>query len=259
MTLARVDDKGDRLVVVNMNAARRGAISKEFYSAILDALERAADPRFRAVIITSEGGYFCAGGDLNVLIERSKMSLDERKETIEGLHRLIRAIRNAPVPVIAAVEGGAAGAGASIALACDMVVAGEGAQFIASYVKAGLVPDGGLTASLSRMIPRQLAMEMCLLARPVPAERMAALGVVSAVVPAGGADVAADELADALARGPRRAQGVIRNLVASAYEESEAAQLDSERDAMAEAQGGAEAAEGISAFLDKRRPDFSKT
>jgi 2-(1,2-epoxy-1,2-dihydrophenyl)acetyl-CoA isomerase len=99
-------------------------------------------------------------------------------------------------------------------------------------------------------------MEMCLLGCPVTAERMAGLGVVNQLVAPGGADAAAHELADALARGPRAAQQVIRALVSQAYETPEADQLDAERDAMARALGSAEAAEGIQAFLDKRPPDF---
>ncbi len=257
MALARVDDKGDRLVVVNMNAARRGALSPDLYAAITQAVEQAAQPRIRAVLLTSEGGFFCAGGDLNVLIERRKMGEDERRAQIEKLHDRIRAIRACPVPVIAAVEGGAAGAGLSIALACDLIVAAEDAQFTAAYVKAGLVPDGGLTAALARALPRPLAMEMCLLGRPVAAERMAALGAVNLLTPPGRAEAAAHELADALARGPRGAQGAIRSMVAAAYDSAEAEQLTRERDAMARATGSAEAAEGIAAFLEKRKPDWS--
>ena len=254
--LARIDDLGDRLVVVNCNAARRGALSPDLYAAIVQATDRAADPRIRALILTSEGGYFCAGGDLTVLISRRELNENERRARIEELHRLMRAIRACPVPVIAAVEGGAAGAGASLALACDLIVAAEDARFIAAYVKAGLVPDGGLTASLARLLPRPLAMEMCLLARPVEAKRMADLGAINAVVPAGEADAAAHALADALAQGPAEAQRVIRGLVSTAYETTEAAQLDAERDAMGRATGGAEAAEGIAAFLEKRKPVF---
>ena len=254
--LARLDDRGDRLVVVNMNATKRGALSADLYSVIARAMAEAAQPRIRAVILTSEGGFFCAGGDLTMLIERRDLSEAERRDRIEGLHDLIRAIRTAPVPVIAAIEGGAAGAGASLALACDLIVAAKGARFVAAYVKAGLVPDGGLTASLARLIPRSAAMEMCLLGRPVTAERLAELGVVNQLVEAGGADAGADALADALARGPRDAQRVIRGLVSDAYQTPEAAQLDAERDAMARALGSAEAAEGIQAFLDKRPPDF---
>ncbi|SDC43811.1 oxepin-CoA hydrolase, alternative type [Ruegeria marina] len=256
MTLARVEDRGDRLVVVNMNSARRGALSPDLYAAIGQAMEKAAEPRIRAVILSSEGGFFCAGGDLNVLMERRQLSEAERRGKVDLLHDLIRAIRGCPVPVIAAVEGGAAGAGASLALACDLLVAAEGAKFTAAYVKAGLVPDAGLTSALARMLPRQLAMEMCLLARPVSAARMADLGVVNVLAAPGEAEAQAHALADALAQGPRGAQGVIRRLVAQAYEVSEAQQLDAERDAMARAAGGDEAAEGIAAFLDKRKPRF---
>lgn len=256
MTLARLDDQDDRLVVVNMNSRRRGALSPELYATIMEAMHLATEPRVRAVILTSEGGFFCAGGDLNLLRERRSLSEAERRDKIEDLHDVIRVIRASPVPVIASVEGGAAGAGASIALACDLIVASETANFTAAYVKAGLVPDGGLTSALSRMIPRQLAMEMCLLAKPVSALRMHELGVVNAVVPVGDCDAQAHALADAIAAGPRESQGVIRGLVASAYDQTEAAQLDAERNAMAHAAGGPEAAEGISAFLEKRKPEF---
>lgn len=255
--LARIEDAGDRLVVVNANAKRRGALSPELYETVGRACaQAAAEPRLRAVILTAEGGFFCAGGDLNVLIERAGLPESERLEKIDGLHGMIRAIQGCPVPVIAAVEGGAAGAGASLALACDLVVAAQGARFTASYVRIGLVPDGGLTGSLARLLPRALAMEMCLLARPVTAERMAELGAINAAVPAGETLAEAHRLADALASGPALAQGAVKSLVSGAFESAFAAQLTAEQHAMARAQGGAEAAEGIAAFLEKRPPRF---
>jgi 2-(1,2-epoxy-1,2-dihydrophenyl)acetyl-CoA isomerase len=218
----------------------------------------AEERRIRAVIITSQGGFFCAGGDLNALQERRSLPEVERRGKIELLHDVIRAIRSCPVPVIAAVKGGAAGAGASIALACDFIVMETGAKFTAAYVKAGLVPDGGLTASLARMIPRPLAMEMCVLARPVTAERMQALGAVNTVADADQVMSEALAWADAVAAGPRDAQARIRSMVAVAYDQTEAVQLDLERDAMAHAAGGDEAAEGIAAFLEKRKPEYGK-
>ncbi len=258
MALARVDRQGDRLVVVNLNSARRGALSPELYDAILGAVQAARDPKVGAIILTSEGGYFCAGGDLNLIRERQGLSEAERRVRIEHLHDCVRAIRSSEVPVIAAVEGGAAGAGLSIALACDLIVAATGAKFVAAYVKAGLVPDGGLTSALARTVPRQLAMEMCLLGKPVVAERMAELGVVNSVVPPGTVDATAHKLADALAQGPRKAQHVIRSAVAQAYETREAEQLTHERNSMASAIGTDEAEEGIDAFLAKRPPDFRR-
>ncbi|MEL6451126.1 MAG: enoyl-CoA hydratase family protein [Pseudomonadota bacterium] len=253
---ARVEDAGDRLIIWNGNAARRGALSPALYDAIRSAMAQAHDARIRAVILTSDGGFFCAGGDLNVLIERRTLTEDARRAKVDDLHDLIRAIRACPVPVIAAVKGGAAGAGASLALACDFIVAQAGINFTAAYVKAGLVPDAGLTASLARLVPRALAMDMCVLGRPVTSDRLADLGAITGTAPADQVLAEAHALADALAKGPRTAQGVIRALVAGAYDQTEAAQLDAERDAMAAAAGGAEAAEGIAAFLEKRLPDF---
>ncbi|SDG86685.1 oxepin-CoA hydrolase, alternative type [Sulfitobacter delicatus] len=253
---ARIEDRGDRLIIWNGNREKRGALSPALYEAISEAMKQAEDPRIRAVILTSEGRFFCAGGDLNVLIERRKMTEPERRERVDGLHDLIRAMRACSVPLIAAVEGGAAGAGLSLALACDMIVACEDAQFTAAYVKTGLVPDAGLTASMARLLPRPLAMEMCLLGRPVMAMRFAELGAVNRICANGKALDEALMLADTLAAGPRASQGVIRQLVAQSYETDEADQLDAERDAMAHAAGGDEAAEGIAAFLEKRKPRF---
>jgi Enoyl-CoA hydratase/carnithine racemase len=253
---ARLEDKGDRLIVWNGNTAKRGALSPELYDCILEAVKQAHDRRIRTVILTAEGPFFCAGGDLNVLIERRGLPEAERREKIDSLHDLIRAIRSCPVPVIAAVEGGAAGAGLSLALACDLIVASEEARFTAAYVKAGLVPDGGLTSAMARMLPRPLAMEMCLMGRPVNALRLAELGAVNRISKPDKALEEAMMLADTLADGPRDAQSTIRGLVADAYEATEAEQLDAERNAMAAASGKDEAAEGIAAFLEKRKPVY---
>lgn len=253
---ARIEDKGDRLIVWNGNTAKRGALSPEFYDCITGAIQQAQDPRIRAVILTAEGPFFCAGGDLTVMLDRRGMDEADRRAKIDLLHDVSRAIRNCPVPVIAAVEGGAAGAGLSLALACDLIVATEEAKFTAAYVKAGLVPDGGLTSAMARLIPRPLAMEMCLLGRPVMARHFADLGAVNRLCAAGKAFEEAMALADDLAQGPRTAQGVIRGLVSDAFEATEAQQLDAERDAMAAASGAPEAAEGIAAFLEKRRPAY---
>lgn len=254
---AEIEDRGDRLIVWNGNADKRGALSPALYVTLAQAMDLAAEPRIRAVILTSRGDFFCAGGDMNVLIERRKLTEAERRDKVDTLHDLVRKMRACPVPIIAAVEGGAAGAGLSLALACDLIVATKDAKFTAAYVKAGLVPDAGLTASLTRMIPRPLAMEMCLMGRPVMATRFAELGAVSRICDTGNALGEAILLADTLAAGPRNAQSAIRQLVAQSYEVSEAAQLDAERDAMAHAAGTNEAAEGIAAFLEKRKAQFA--
>ena len=253
---ARLEDAGDRLIIWNGNTDKRGALSPELYECIMQACALASERRIRSIILTSEGPFFCAGGDLNQLIKSQGMPLEQRTARIDGLHDVIRAMRACPVPFIAAVEGGAAGAGLSFALACDIIVAAQGAKFVAAYVKAGLVPDGGLTAHLARALPRQLSMEMCLLAQPVLAERMHHLGVVNTLTEVGSTMEVARGYADRLGAGPRDAQAAIRKMVAAAYDSTEAAQLDHERDAMGYATGAPEAAEGIAAFLEKRSPIY---
>lgn len=254
MSLARVEQEGKTLFIVNANPSRRGALSPDLYAAIANTMERAKDPSIRAIIFRSEGGFFCSGGDLNTLQQRSTLSLEERREKVQELHDLVTALRACPVPVIAVVEGGAAGAGLSLALACDLIVATAGAKFSASYVKAGVVPDAGLTSALTRMLPRQMVTEMCLLAKPVTSERLAELGVISEVT----ADPLsyAKELAATFANGPRKAQGLIKGLINSAYESGEAEQLDAERETMIRAVVDREAQIGIAAFLDKKTPDY---
>ncbi|SIS64956.1 Enoyl-CoA hydratase [Roseivivax lentus] len=257
MSLAYLEERGDRLVVVNDNAAKRNALSPDLYATLAEAAARAEDPRITSVTLWGKGGFFCAGGDLTMLATRRDLPEDARKARIEELHRLIRAIRASPVPWIAAVEGGAAGAGASFAFACDFVLAARGARFTAAYVKAGLTPDGGLTSTLSERLPRALVSEMLLLGTPVPAERLAELGAINGLTAEGGSLAAAMDLADCIAAGPAATQSRIKRLIAST-DQPFADQLDAERDAMAAAVAAPEAAEGIGAFLDKRRPDFTK-
>nr|WP_281494162.1 enoyl-CoA hydratase family protein [Jannaschia sp. S6380] len=251
-----MEDRGDRLLVVNANTSRRNALTPEYYDVLARALQQAGEARVASVILHGDGGYFCAGGDLTQLATRRDLPRDERLARIEALHDLVRGIMACPVPVIAAVEGGAAGAGASIAFACDMIVADPGATFTAAYVEAGLVPDGGLTANLARHLPRAMLMRMALLGEAVTADRLHALGAVSEV--SDDPLAAAMALADRLAQGPTGAQGRIKALVNAAYATDPATQMDAERDAMAEAVAAPEAAEGIGAFLAKRRPDFAK-
>lgn len=258
-TLARCDDLGDRLLVVNTNTAKRNALSPEFYAVMSAAVDTAArETRIASVIVTGADGFFCAGGDLSLLAKRRELPRPERLRRIDDLHDMIRAVVACPKPVIAAVDGGAAGAGVSLAFACDLIVAAEDAAFTVAYVKAGLVPDGGLTSTLTAQLPRATVAQMALLGAPVAATRLHALGAVSELAPTGGALAAAMALADRLAAGPAVAQGTIKALLNAAADATLAEQLDTERDAMADAFAGAEAAEGIGAFLAKRRPDFKR-
>lgn len=254
----RIDDRGTHLVVVNDNPQRRNALTPGFYEGMRVALaQAAAEPRIAAVVLTGAEGFFCAGGDLTLLMTAQKMMHSRRRAEIEDLQSLIRAMLDCPRPVIAAVEGGAAGAGFSLALACDLAVAAQDARFTASYVNAGLIPDGGLTGSLTAALPPALVAEICLLGRPVEAQRLFDLGAINALAEPGGALAAAEALAQRLAQGPAEAQAGIKALLTGARAALMEAQLDAEVEPMAVALGSAEAGEGISAFLGKRPPDFA--
>ncbi|MBP0594970.1 enoyl-CoA hydratase [Paraburkholderia sp. LEh10] len=240
------------------NPTARNALTAEVYQALPAALEAAQnDPEVGAIVLTGVGSAFCAGGDLNRLAQRRAMPPAERRAGIESLHALIRAIGDCGKPVIAAVEGAAAGAGLSIALACDMLVAARNASFSVAYVKVGLSPDGGATAFLSEFVSRQLLTELCMTGKPVTGERMHALGVVNRLVEQGGALAEATAMAQALAAGPERAIARIKSLCRHANENSVDAQLDLEARYMTESLGDDEAAEGIAAFFGKRPADFS--
>lgn len=253
----KIERNGDVLVVTNNNPANRNALNPDFYVGFADTLEEASsDPTIGAIVLTGAGDFFCSGGDLNRLKTNAARTPEERRAGIERLHGMIAAMRNCPKPIIAAVEGGAAGAGVSLALACDMIVAAQEAYFSVAYVRVALSPDGGVTAFLGKALPRQLVTELCLTGNPVSVERLQQFGVVNHVVEKGKALNEATEIAQRLTRGPARTMARIKSLCHSATENTLAGQLDFEADLMVMSQGDAEAAEGIGAFLEKRKPDF---
>jgi enoyl-CoA hydratase/carnithine racemase len=260
MTDAVITERnGPVLKLINNNPAARNALSFEYCDGVVAALEKAAsDPSIAAVILIGAEGFFCAGGDLNVLITRREMSIDARLEAIGVLHGMIRAIRAFPKPVIAAVEGGAAGAGASIALACDLVVAASDAYFAVSYLRVGLSPDGGATAFLSEIAPRQLVNEIIMFGDKIPVERLHILGAINQITVPGKAGDIAQELGERLYKVGPSALASAKKLIQQAGENDLNDQLDAEAKSMAQAQGNAESGEGIAAFLEKRRADFTK-
>lgn len=250
---------GAVLVLSNNNVGARNALTIEFYLGVKAALQAAAaDPTVGAVVLTGEGGHFCAGGDLRQLIKRRELPVSERRERLEGLHDLIRSVRDCPKPVIAAVEGAAAGAGLSLALACDMLVAARNAVFSVAYVKVGLTPDGGATAFLAEFVSRQVLTELCLTGERVSGERLHALGPVNRLAEPGQALDAALALARQVADGPTQAMARIKDLCRHAHRDGLEEQLEREAGHMVLAQESAESLEGIGAFLDKRSANYVK-
>ncbi|MDP3668673.1 MAG: enoyl-CoA hydratase [Telluria sp.] len=245
-------------ILVNNNPAARNAFTPGLYQGLPAALaEAAADSAVGAIVLTGAGEFFCSGGDLNQLATRRALSPVQRREKLENLHQLVRAIRDCGKPVIAAVEGGATGAGLSLALACDMLVAARNAFFSVAYINVGLTPDGGATAFLSEFVSRQVLTELCLTGERITSERMYAMGALNRITDKGAALAEAVALAARIANGPARAGARIKRLCRNAYGADMDAQMELEAQMMVESQGDCEAAEGIGAFLAKRAPDFA--
>lgn len=244
-------------ILINNNPVARNAITTGLYASLPKALAEAnVDSKVGAIVLTGAGDFFCSGGDLNQLATRRELPLVQRREKLEGLHALIRAIHNCGKPVIAAVEGGAAGAGMSIALACDLLVVARNALFSVAYVKVGLTPDGGVTAFLAEFVSRQIMTELCLTGDSITGERLHAMGAVNRLTDQGAALTEAVALAARLATGPAHANARIKALCQHAYGANLEAQMELEAQLMVESQGDDEAAEGIGAFFAKRSPDF---
>jgi enoyl-CoA hydratase/carnithine racemase len=249
--------RGRVLLLTISNPGARNAMSPDLYRAALTAFRQAAaEDGIGAIVLTGEGEHFCGGGNLHRLLAQRGLPSSTQLEHLNALHDWVMAVRACPQPVIAAVEGAAAGGGFSVCLSCDLIVAAEDAKFVMSYVNVGLSPDGGGTDSLAQSIPPQTALEILLDGAPVSATRLHALGVVNRVVPRGAALAEALAWADRLSRGPRVSQARIKQLVYAARDRSRREQLDAERDAFVESLYSEECGEGIAAFLEKRPPRF---
>lgn len=258
MTAELLTERRDSTLVLTLSdPAARNALSPQLVAAGIEALDSAeADPAVRAIVVQGTGGTFCAGGNLNGTVERRGQGRDAQRRMLVQLHRWIEAIRAHPKPVLAAVEGVAAGAGFSLALACDLVVAADDARFVLSYAKVGLTPDAGGLWQLARALPRQLVTELAWLAEPVSAQRLHGHGVVNAVVPRGGALDAALGLAARLAANAPNATAGAKELIDGATTHALGPHLDAERDAFLEALFHDNGGEGIAAFFERRKPVF---
>lgn len=234
------------------------AFNPEMHLALRAGLERAAeDAEVRAVLLTGAGRGFCAGQDLGDRDPRKGGPAPDLGATLDAYYnptlRLIRAIEK---PVLCAVNGVAAGAGANIALACDIVLAARSAKFIQAFAKIGLVPDAGGSWSLARILGEPRAKALALLAEPVTAEQAEAWGMIWRAVDDAALLDEARALAARLAAGPTRGLGLTKRAIQAAAGNSLDAQLDLERDLQREAGRTADYAEGVAAFLDKRKAEF---
>jgi 2-(1,2-epoxy-1,2-dihydrophenyl)acetyl-CoA isomerase len=235
------------------------AFNDELGIAILKTFESAVgDDGVRCIVLTGAGRAFSSGEDLGALTEGySSGTPPNLGDTLRNRYNpLIRAIRAAPKPVVAAVNGVAAGAGASIALACDFRIASEHAKIVLAFIKVGLVPDSGALWFLSRIVGSAKAWELGATGDPISADEALRLGIVSQVHPGSEFDAAWRSFARDLASGPTRAYALTKSLVNTAAERSLDDQLEAEVEAQTEAGRTRDHLEGVGAFFEKRKPTF---
>jgi 2-(1,2-epoxy-1,2-dihydrophenyl)acetyl-CoA isomerase len=230
-------------------------VGQEFQSAVAEVQQRSA----RAVVVTGAGRGFSAGGDLR---EMQKIAEQEGKveaffdEPLRMLNECIMLIRRAPLPFIAAVNGVASGGGCSLALACDLVIAGAGARFNQAFIKIGLVPDLGGTFIVPRLVGWKRAAELMMTGDVISADQALAMGMINAVVPDDELLPRALAMAEQLAQAPTAAISRIKQLLEASATSDYAGQLDREREAQIESGKTKDFREGVTAFLEKRPAKF---
>ncbi|MXY79502.1 MAG: enoyl-CoA hydratase [Chloroflexi bacterium] len=221
------------------------------------SLATSSDPSVRAILLTGTGRFFCAGGDLKSFAAQGDGLPGHMKEVTTFLHGAISRFTRGDAPLIAAINGVAAGAGMSLACSCDIVLAAESARFTMAYTKAGLTPDGSSTYFLPRKVGLRRALELTLLNPMVDAAQAQEYGLVTRVVPDDRLMAEATAAAEEVAAGPTIALGEARRLFHSGLVETLETQMELETQAIARMTTTADGREGVQAFLEKRAPTFS--
>jgi 2-(1,2-epoxy-1,2-dihydrophenyl)acetyl-CoA isomerase len=244
----------DRVLLLTLNnPGKMNSLTKEMLQGLGHALEAAkGDDSVQVVVITGAGTNFCSGQNL---AETDLSDVDVRKHLRDYYEPVVREIRELEKPVIASINGVAAGAGLSLALAADFRVAALSAMFVQAFVRVGLTPDAGSTYLLPRLVGWGRAMEMMMLGEPVDAKTALQIGMVNRVVDDDELATATHALAVQLAGGPR-SQALIKRLLAASAEATFDGQLKNEANAQAEAAASSDFARGLEAFLGKRAPQF---
>ncbi len=249
--------EGRTMVLTISNPEHRNALGPEMYAAGVEALNIAeTNPDVRCVVLTGEGETFCAGGNLQRLQANRQKPPEVQAQSIEQLHSWVEAIRTFPKPVIAAVEGPAAGAGFSLALACDLIMAARNAVFVMAYSSVALSPDGGGSWSLAQALPRQLVNELLMSGERIGAQRLHELGVVNRLCDAGQALGTALEWSEKLAARAPNVMTSIKELVSEAGAHDLSTHLAAERDHFVKNLHHPNGGIGIAAFLNKQVPRY---
>jgi 2-(1,2-epoxy-1,2-dihydrophenyl)acetyl-CoA isomerase len=246
--------------VANVTLARPdklNAFTEQMHGELQRALDAAeADDGVRALLLSGDGRAFCAGQDLGDRVFEEGVEPD-LGDTIHRLYNpLIRRLRGFPVPVVCAVNGVAAGAGANVALACDIVIAGTSASFVQAFAKIGLVPDSGGTYTLPRLVGEARARALAMLGHKLPAWQAADWGLIWQAVEDDQLMQTAGDLARHLAGQPTVGLGLTKRAINQSLDNDLEAQLELERDMQGQAGRTEDYAEGVRAFMNKRQPSF---
>jgi enoyl-CoA hydratase/carnithine racemase len=245
-----------RIVTINRPEARN-ALTRSVIATLDGALRAAsADPAVRCVVLTGSGGHFCAGADLRQTFAEDPDFLEHLEEYMDAYHGLIHAVVRCEKPTIAMLDGAAVGFGADLALACDLRVASDRAYVQERFVRIGLMPDGGGTFWLPRLVGTARAMQMILLAERIDANELRTLGVVMRVVEPGALREETLSVARTLEAGPPLAFAAIKRAVYASWGSIEDA-LRRERTEQLKLLRSADAMEGVMAFQEKREPRFA--
>ncbi len=244
------------LAVLTLNRPDKyNAFNREMALALQTALDECADPSIRAVLITGTGKAFCSGQDLAEAIDPNGPGM--KKILAEHYNPIVRKIVALEKPVVAAVNGVAAGAGANLALCCDITVAAESASFIQAFSKIGLVPDTGGSFFLPRLVGKQKATAWMMLGDKIGAREAEQQGMIYAVYPDADFSTAAMNLAEQLSQMPTQALARIKKQVQLSATQTLEQQLQTEDDLQQEAAATLDFQEGVNAFLEKRNPRFT--
>ncbi|MHA4854376.1 enoyl-CoA hydratase/isomerase family protein [Rhodococcus sp. MSC1_016] len=210
----------------------------------------------RVVVLRGRGRQFCAGGDMSMFLSQLETVGRYIRDVIADFHATILAFRDLPQPVVAVVHGAVAGGGLSLALACDFVIAGEGAKFATAYRKIGASPDGGMSLLLSRILGPRKALELMLVGETFMASEARSLGLVNRVVADAALDAEATSFCGVLARNSRASNACVKRLVNAAPTASFEEQLSREMEGFCALAAGADFSEGVTAFVARRTPNF---
>jgi 2-(1,2-epoxy-1,2-dihydrophenyl)acetyl-CoA isomerase len=210
----------------------------------------------RCVLVTASGPHFCAGGDLTESIGDPDKAQHRIAKLLPSMNASFQQLAALPMPVVAAVNGSAAGAGMSLALLADYVVMARSAYFKPAYLSAGITPDGGLTSSLSRLIGQKAASRILFFDEKISSQHAIALGLVSEIVADEDLRTRSLDICTRLARGPTSSFAAVKRLMAAAPHNSLMEQMEMEGAALVDAVGSLDGQEGINAFLEKRPPQF---